>query len=55
MVTAFSAAMLRLHPHFERGVMPVAGGLLDQPNIVVEAMETIRRRFKLEESLASEP
>ena len=34
--------MLRLFPHyFERGVMPFAGGIMDQPNGFVQAMEII--------------
>lgn len=44
MITGFSSSMLRLSIHFERGVMPVAGGLLDQPNIVIQAMDVIRAR-----------
>ena len=42
MVTEESVELLRLYPHFERGVMPFAGGLLDQPNGFVQAMDVIR-------------
>ena len=44
MPTAESAALLRLYPYFEKGILPFAGGLLDQPNGVVQAMDIIRAR-----------
>jgi hypothetical protein len=44
MVTAFSAECLRYADHFERGAMLVAGGLFDQPNKYVRAIEIIQAR-----------
>ena len=42
LLTTESTSMLRLFPHyFERGIMPFAGGLMDQPNGFVQAMEII--------------
>lgn len=45
MVTPFSQMMLKTFPYFDRGIMAVAGGLFDQPNIVIEAMEFLRPRM----------
>ena len=41
LVTASSVAMLSIFNHFERGVMPVSGGLFDQPALAIEAMDVI--------------
>ena len=41
MVTSFSKEMLRIYPHWDRGVMPFPGSLYEQPNIVLQAMEII--------------
>lgn len=43
MITDFSRAMLRLHGYYRNRILPFAGGLLDQPNGYVEAMETIEK------------
>jgi hypothetical protein len=37
----FSIEMMKLFPHWERGVMPFPGSLLEQPQIVRDAMEII--------------
>lgn len=42
MVTMDHAALFRLWPYWERGTMPDPGGLLDQPNGFVQAMDRIR-------------
>jgi len=41
MVTEQSAAYLRLFQHYKNSVMPRSGGLLDQPNAYMQAMELI--------------
>lgn len=41
MVSRFSIEMLKLYPHWERGVMPFPGSLYEQPQIILEAMEII--------------
>ena len=38
-----SRFFLKLHRHYRNGVLPVAGGLLDQPYIYVRAMDIIER------------
>lgn len=39
LVTEQSAYFLRLHQHYKNGVLPLSGGLLDQPHKYVRAME----------------
>jgi hypothetical protein len=41
MVTATHHQLLRLHKHYKNGLLPLSGGVLDQPNIYLEAMELI--------------
>lgn len=41
LVTPTSWEFLRLYKHYKQGVMPYAGGLLDQPSRFVDAMEVI--------------
>lgn len=41
MVERWSFNMIRLHNHYKNNVLPFSGGLLDQPNIYIEAMEAI--------------
>lgn len=36
---------LRLYDHYENGVLPFSGGLLEQPNNYLEAMDIIRSRM----------
>jgi hypothetical protein len=40
-ITARSHLMLQLHRHYLNGVLPVSGGLLDQPHAYYLAMTTI--------------
>lgn len=44
MVTGESRLLMRIYRHWRNGVMPRAGGLLDQPNRLIEAMELIEAR-----------
>lgn len=41
MITEESNIYLRLHRHYSKGILIMAGGLLDQPNKYLEAMEMI--------------
>lgn len=41
MVTEREIEMLRFYQHYKQNRLPLAGGLLDQPNNYLEAMETI--------------
>ena len=41
MVDSFSIEMLKLFPHWERGVMPFPGSFYEQPQAVRDAMEII--------------
>lgn len=41
MVTNFSRVMLDMYGHYEKGYLPAGGGMLDQPNAFVEAMQII--------------
>lgn len=41
MVGEREAEMLRLFQHYRQQLLPLAGGLLDQPNNYIEAMEII--------------
>lgn len=41
LITERSHYFLRLHRHYLNGVLPVAGGLLDQPHAYVRAMSII--------------
>jgi len=41
MVTDIDKYMLKLHKHYSKGVLLQSGGLLDQPNYYLEAMEII--------------
>jgi hypothetical protein len=45
MITPLSYAMLRLHRHYTEGFLPGAGGILDQANRYVEAMECLDAEF----------
>ena len=40
-VSVRSHFMMQLHRHYKNGVLPVAGGLLDQPYAYLQAMTTI--------------
>jgi len=41
LITDASWSWLRLHRFYARGLLPFAGGLLDQPNTFLESMEVI--------------
>ncbi len=41
MVTPASRFLLRLYRHYDKRLLPYGGGLLDQPNYYLEAMEII--------------
>ena len=41
LVTPLSWQWLRLHKHFQTGVMPYGGGLMDQPARFIDAMDVI--------------
>lgn len=42
-ITRESIQWLELHEHYRRGVLPFAGGLMDQPNQYFEAMSFLNR------------
>jgi len=37
---------IRLYRHYKNGVLPYGGGLLNQPNTYIEAMDTIEARLE---------
>ena len=41
MITEFSRQMLSLYGHYKAHVLPLSGGVLEQPNIYAEAMQII--------------
>ena len=41
MITPQSEFLLRLYRHYKAGILPYAGGLLDQPHFYAEAMEAL--------------
>ncbi|MGR8917983.1 MAG: hypothetical protein ACU85V_00070 [Gammaproteobacteria bacterium] len=41
LVPQYAWELLRLHAFFEKGVLPFAGGLYDQPAMFVDAMAVI--------------
>lgn len=45
MITASSHRFLRLHTHYKNGFLPEAGGICDQPNLYLEAMEFLEGTF----------
>lgn len=44
MITPESRHLLRLHKHYRYGLLPLGGGLLEQPNLYLEAMEILSDR-----------
>lgn len=52
MASEFTSEMLRLWPHWNRGVMAVSGGYYDQPNVITEAMSFVAARVADEEEAA---
>lgn len=45
MISADSHRFLRLHKHYDKGLLPHAGGICDQPNLYIEAMECLEHAF----------
>lgn len=45
MVDESSRQLLRLYGHYKNGLLPFAGGILDQPAVFGEAMELIELRI----------
>ena len=41
MITHLSRQMLNLYGHYQAHVLPMSGGVLEQPNIYTEAMQII--------------
>ncbi len=41
MISQESYGLLKLYDHYTNGVMPFAGGLLNQPNLFMDAMTHI--------------
>jgi len=46
MITPASNTYIRLYRHYKNGILPFEGGLLDQPNPFIEAMEAIDLRIE---------
>ncbi len=44
MITPDSYFLLRLHGHYKNALLPYSGGVLDQPNFYLEAMEILSER-----------
>lgn len=45
MITPASRLLLSLHEHYRHGRLPLGGGVLEQPNAFLEAMELLTARF----------
>jgi hypothetical protein len=45
MITASSRLWLRLHMHYRVNILPVSGGIMQQPNKYIEAMEVLTSTF----------
>jgi hypothetical protein len=41
MVTPTSWEFIRLYRHYKAGILPLSGGLLDQPSRFIDAMDVI--------------
>jgi len=41
MITPQSRFLLRMYQHYKAGILPLSGGLLEQPHYYAEAMEFI--------------
>jgi len=44
LITEETEYWIKLFKHYENGILAVAGGVLDQPSIYLEAMEIIQQR-----------
>lgn len=47
MITQESRFLLRMHEHYKKGKLARTGGVLDQPNFYLEAMEVMNEREDL--------
>lgn len=47
MITRESRFLIRLHEHYKAGHMARVGGVLEQPNFYLEAMEVLSERERL--------
>lgn len=45
LITAKSLAMIQLHQHYRNAILPYGGGIYDQPNAYIEAMQIIDGRL----------
>lgn len=45
MVTDDSRVLLRMYGHYKNGLLPLSGGVLDQPAVFSEAMELVEMRI----------
>ena len=54
MVTPQSQYLIRLYTHYKNRLLPHSGGLLEQPNFYLEAMETLAGRDALLQAEADE-
>lgn len=45
MITPFSWFMVELYGHYQNRLLPFAGGILEQPNIYLEAMKILESTF----------
>lgn len=50
MITSMSNQYLRMHRHYSNGFLAQAGGVCDQPNLYLEAMELLDSTFNKIES-----
>jgi hypothetical protein len=41
LVSDMSRTILSLHKHYQNGCFPYSGGLFDQPNLYIQAMELL--------------
>ena len=44
MVTPFSREILKLADLYKVGILPLAGGYYDQPNIIIESLNVVSQR-----------
>lgn len=45
MVTPFSDLMMSLYSHYQHRLLPLTGGILEQPNIYMQAMQVLDQTF----------
>lgn len=47
MITPRTRFLLRMYAHYKNGLLPMGGGVLEQPNYFAEAMEILSERDSL--------